>query len=116
MTIVADENIDFPIIIALRNAGYEVYSIVEQTPGIKDNAVLEQSFATSSILLTEDKDFGEHVYRIGSQHSGVVLIRLFNLSLDLKIRLLLEAFKSYADDFLNAFSVIEPGKVRILKK
>lgn len=116
MTIVADENIDFPIVAALRNAGYEVYSITEQMPGIKDNVVLEKSFDTYSILLTEDKDFGEHVFRMGSQHAGVVLVRMYNLNLASKIQLLLEAFTKYFAEFENAFSVVEPGKVRILRK
>ena len=116
MTIVADENIDFPIVAALRSAGYEVYSITEQMPGVNDNTVLEKSFDSKSILLTEDKDFGEHVFRIGSRHSGVVLIRLYNLGLASKIQLLLEAFNKYFVEFENAFSVVEPGKVRILKK
>ena len=116
MTIVADENIDFPIVVALRNAGYEVYSITEQMPGVKDDTVLEKSFATNSILLTEDKDFGEHVFRIGSQHAGVVLVRLYNLGLASKVQLLLEAFTKYFAEFENAFSVVEPGKIRILRR
>lgn len=115
MTILADENIDHPIVLALRQAGFQVFSVVEESPGIKDGPVLDKSVTTNSILLTGDKDFGEHVYRLKSVHTGVVLVRLFDLSLDVKIRIVLEVFNEHFDEMADSFTVIEPGKVRIKK-
>jgi len=59
MIFLADENLDFPIISALRNAGYDVLSVSELSPSIDDNEVLKIANNENRILLTSDKDFGE---------------------------------------------------------
>lgn len=59
MIFLADENLDFPIISALRNAGYDVLSVLELSPSIDDNEVLKIANNENRILLTSDKDFGE---------------------------------------------------------
>ena len=41
MNFVADENIDIEIIDHLRNAGYEVFSISEEYPGVPDEDVIK---------------------------------------------------------------------------
>jgi len=57
--ILADENIDYPLIEAIRGIGIEVYSIFELNRGMMDETVIEFSRAPPRIILTEDKDFGE---------------------------------------------------------
>ena len=59
MIFLADENLDFPIISALRNAGCDVLSVSELSPSIDDNEVLKIANNENRILLTSDKDFGE---------------------------------------------------------
>lgn len=60
MKIVADESVDFGIIIKLRSFGIEVNSIAESTPGIKDTEVLETALNQGLLLVTEDKDFFQY--------------------------------------------------------
>ena len=60
----------------LRNHGHDVVSIFEQARGADDDAILHKAFTENRILVTNDKDFGEKVYRQGYPHRGVVLLRL----------------------------------------
>ncbi|MCW3109000.1 MAG: hypothetical protein JWQ09_3506 [Segetibacter sp.] len=57
--IVADESVDFRIVIALRAAGLIVYSVAEELPSITDISVLSIAYDKKALLITEDKDFGE---------------------------------------------------------
>ncbi len=62
--ILADENIDFRIITALRDSGLKVVSIQEDFKSVSDSEVIKISRESNSIILTEDKDFGEWVLLI----------------------------------------------------
>ena len=54
-----DESVDFRIVKGLRRSNYEVFSIMEDSPGIDDNGVLEYADKKNTVLITEDKDFGD---------------------------------------------------------
>jgi predicted nuclease of predicted toxin-antitoxin system len=60
----------------LREQGHEVFSVYEEARGIDDEEVIQKAFAENWILITNDKDFGEKVYREQHPHKGVVLLRL----------------------------------------
>ena len=63
MDLVADENVDAPIVAALRGADHRVIYARELHPGIDDARVLEMANSHGALLLTSDKDFGELVFR-----------------------------------------------------
>jgi predicted nuclease of predicted toxin-antitoxin system len=73
---VVDESADRQIADALREAGHEVTSIAEISPGIADDRVLRLANDTEAVLVTCDKDFGELIFRQHRAHAGVVLVRL----------------------------------------
>lgn len=75
MRILADENIDYPVVRKIRDSGLEVLSIMELYPGENDNFVLSVARELDCILLTNDKDFGDLVIRQKLQHRGVILLR-----------------------------------------
>ena len=74
MNLVADENIDRGIIERLRRDGHLVDWIAELSPSVSDEEVLRLAVEGGAVLVTEDKDFGELVYRCGLAHSGVLLV------------------------------------------
>lgn len=61
MKLLADENVSALLIRRLRDADFDVYTIVESHPGISDIEVLTIAAQSQRLLLTEDKDFGELV-------------------------------------------------------
>jgi predicted nuclease of predicted toxin-antitoxin system len=61
MRLVADESCDGAVVRALRAAGHDVLAIAEVAPGADDSTVIDLAGRANSILLTEDKDFGQLV-------------------------------------------------------
>lgn len=113
MNLLADESVDKSIVDRLRKDGHSVLYIGELTPSIDDAAVLHQANQNGSLLLTSDKDFGELVFRMGQVHAGVVLLRLAGLSAVEKAMTVSSVFATQANELLEAFSVISPGRIRI---
>lgn len=73
--ILADENIHYFIIKVLREAGFTVNSISENSKGIKDEEVIKRSIQNNYWLLTEDKDFGEWVFSHHIKNLSVIFLR-----------------------------------------
>jgi predicted nuclease of predicted toxin-antitoxin system len=114
--IIADENIEVEMVALLRSEGHTVEHIAETSRGALDDEILERAEKSGALLLTEDKDFGELVYRKQRGHSGVVLVRLpEDLPPDDKASIVAAAFRKRGADFPGRFSVITPGAVRIRK-
>jgi predicted nuclease of predicted toxin-antitoxin system len=113
MRILADESVDQPVIQQLRDDGFAVESIRELSPGITDDEVLTRANVLDAVLLTEDKDFGELVYRLGRVTRGVVLIRLEGHSPARRAEIVSNAFDSEGVHFPEAFTVVSSGLVRI---
>lgn len=113
MKLVADESVEGPTVHALRAAGHEILFIAESSPGIEDGAVLEIARQQNALLLTADKDFGELVFRNGERHSGVLLIRSVEGSLEENAANTLAAISQYGTELVNRFSVLAKGVLRI---
>ncbi|MGK7896926.1 MAG: DUF5615 family PIN-like protein [Xenococcus sp. (in: cyanobacteria)] len=60
----------------LREQGYEVFSVYEEARGITDDLIIKKAFDKNWIVITNDKDFGEKVYRENLPHRGIILMRL----------------------------------------
>ena len=73
--ILADENIHGFIIKTLREAGFEVVSVIESSSGIKDEKVIQLALEHGYLLLTEDKDFGEWVFAHHIKDLSVLFLR-----------------------------------------
>lgn len=114
--IVADECVEYEIVERLRQNGLSILSIMESHNGIKDVQVLDIAFKNTAFLLTEDKDFGELVFRMLLPHKGVLLVRFpNNYDPDLKaekvVRTILEKF----EEMDLRFSVLSENKLRVTR-
>ena len=115
MKIIADECVDFGIIRMLRANGVEVYSILEETASIQDVDVLKIANEQETILLTEDKDFGELVFRLKMPNHGVILVRMMENSRAEKIKKVVNVILQHYVQLKDAFSLITDDKVKIKK-
>ena len=113
MILLADESVDRPIVERLRQDGHDTTYVAELAPGISDDDVLREANNRTALLLTEDKDFGELVYRLGRVHTGIVLIRMAGLPAAAKADTVAQVFQDHAAELPGAFTVISPGAVRI---
>ncbi|ANH83399.1 hypothetical protein A8C56_22595 [Niabella ginsenosidivorans] len=108
---VADERVDFRIVKALRLYGAEVFAICEEQPSINDQEVLHIAVSKNAVLITEDKDFGELVFRLRLPHKGVILGRMKDVNF--KIENVAAAIYQNFELLHNRFSVINERRLRI---
>jgi predicted nuclease of predicted toxin-antitoxin system len=113
MNFLADESLDSPIIKQLRARGLNVKSVAETNPSIDDEQVLQWANDEDRILITIDKDFGELIFRLRKIHSGVILLRLDQVSLSDKIELLLNLIDDHGESLRSSFTVIQENLIRI---
>jgi predicted nuclease of predicted toxin-antitoxin system len=71
-----DECIDAGLVSHLRAGGHEVVYLAEIAPAASDTEVIVRARAEGRIVLTEDKDFGDLVFRRGHDVPCVVLLRI----------------------------------------
>lgn len=64
MQFLANENFPRISIKFLREAGYDVASGSEDSPGAEDSEVLVRAVSEERFLLTFDRDYGELIYRL----------------------------------------------------
>ncbi len=115
MKFLADEGVDKPIVTQLRTAGFNIDYVLELIPGADDQTVLELAYSQQRILITQDKDFGELVFRLHQPHHGIVLIRLEGYSPHFKAEIVTQFLQQHEAEMLNGFTVIQPNVIRIRK-
>ena len=62
---------------------YDIKVIRDIDPRMKDRDVLKLAVTEKRMVITMDKDFGELVFNSGLNHSGVLLLRLDNILVQL---------------------------------
>ncbi len=100
----------------LRQWRHDVFSVYEQSRGADDDSILQRAYAENRILITNDKDFGELIYRGKKLHRGVILLRLEDERADNKIAVLQRLFGLYADRLTDNFVVVTESTVRFASK
>jgi predicted nuclease of predicted toxin-antitoxin system len=99
----------------LCDQGYDVLSVYEQARGIDDAEVISLALAEERILITNDKDFGEIVYRERRLHQGIILLRLQNANPTAKIAALTHLLANHADKLEGSFVVVTEKQARFAK-
>lgn len=100
----------------LRDQGHEVYSVYEEARGLDDEAIIAKALAENWILITNDKDFGEKVYRERHPHRGVVLLRLEDERPKCKIEKVSQLLTDYGDRLVDHFVVVTEKQVRFARE
>ena len=113
ISFIVDENIDHRIVQLLREADLEIHSVAEISPGTADQSVIKLAVEKRSIILTDDKDFGEMVFRQSQNCPGVILLRLASLDFRTRAQLIIDVIKKLGEDIKGKFVVLNPERVRI---
>jgi predicted nuclease of predicted toxin-antitoxin system len=82
---------------------------------MEDDEVIRKAYEESWILVTNDKDFGEKVYRERRPHRGVLLMRLEDERANNKIQVLTRLLEGYADSLAGKFVVVTETHVRFAR-
>lgn len=113
MRFLANENVPLASVNLLRQAGYEIAAIIQDSPGAKDLDVLTRAANEQRIVLTFDRDYGELLYRARAPvPMGVVYFRFDPLTPEEPAQQLLGLLQQNAISLEGKFTVIERGLVR----
>jgi predicted nuclease of predicted toxin-antitoxin system len=88
------------------------FSVYEEARGTADDDILDKAYSENWILITNDKDFGEKVYRDKRPHHGVIFLRLQDERAVSKIDAIEKLLDRYEDQLADAFAVVAETQVR----
>jgi predicted nuclease of predicted toxin-antitoxin system len=74
MRLLADRCIARSTISGLRDDGHDVLALAETELNPPDEEILSLATTESRVLITEDADFGTHIFREGAASPGVIRI------------------------------------------
>lgn len=77
-----------------------------------DDGILQKALDENWVLITNDRHFGERVYRERRQHAGVVLLRLDDERTGNKIKTLRRLLEGHAHQLPGRFVVVTESQVR----
>ena len=114
MRFIVDECTGPTVSIWLAEQGYDVYSVSLRSPGWKDVQILAKANEEKRIIITNDRDFGELIYKFHQVHKGVIFLRLGDETVANKIAVLQRLFNLYSSSITNeAYITVTEESVRI---
>jgi predicted nuclease of predicted toxin-antitoxin system len=108
----ADECCDTGLVASLRKDGHDVLYVTEKKAGAIDDEILSDAYKEERILITEDKDFGELVYRFKKPTYGIVLLRVDVHERHIKWSRLKRLIDDYGTKLQGHFTVVDAQKFR----
>jgi predicted nuclease of predicted toxin-antitoxin system len=113
MQFIVDESTGTAVVEYLRRLGHDVLAVAEAMPQANDPSILDRAESEGRVLVTNDKDFGELVFRSGKAHQGVILLRLHDESAANRVRVVEAVLGSHADRLSRHFIVATESRIRI---
>ena len=108
----ADECVAAALVAQLRAAGHDVSYVVELAAGETDSAAIARAQQEMRLLLTEDKDFGELIFRRNRKVPGLVLLRIDPARAALRQQRLMAAIDRFGDALFGRHTVIDEFRFR----
>jgi predicted nuclease of predicted toxin-antitoxin system len=113
MKFLLDESVEFRLHSFLQTLGHDVTSVAKDyLYGLLDEDVLAMATQEQRILITNDKDFGELIFRHQFPHSGGIFLRMKDADIEAKRFRLQEVITEHSDQ-LDQFLVVTSKSVRI---
>ncbi len=107
-----DECVDAALVELLRRSGHDVVYVIEIAPRATDLDVMSRAAQDQRLLLTEDKDFGDLVFRHARPVAGIVLMRIGPGQRQRKAERLMAAIERFGDTLFGRYVVIEEARFR----
>lgn len=113
MRFIVDESTGMAVARYLRESGHDVLVVSETMPQADDSQILTCAASEERILITNDKDFGELVFRTRQVHHGVLLLRLRDESSVSRVRMVRLVVEKYTDRLRGHFVVATEKAIRV---
>lgn len=113
MRFLANENFPLASVDLLRKQGYEVVAIAEESPGMKDKAILQRAHNEKRVLITFDRDYGELIFKLNyPAPEGVLYLRFDPVTPEEPAIHVLNLLKLDDLTFGNKFTVSDRSQTR----
>ena len=113
MRFLLDESVDVRLGVYLKSLGHDVTAVAQDhAASIRDTSVLEIALEESRILITNDRDFGDLIFRQSLPHSEVIYLRFRTRHLSILESRITEVISRYADR-LTEFIVVTEHMTRV---
>ena len=113
MRFIIDESTGKSVANYLRSKGFDTVAVSEAMPKATDFQILIRARNEKRILVTNDLDFGELVFRNGQNHSGILLLRLHDETPANRIRVVKAVIEQFGNRLPNHFVVATENGIRI---
>lgn len=113
MKFIVDESSGTAVAEYLRSIGHDVVAVAEVLPQADDQDILAKAVDERRIVVTNDKDFGELIFRSGQAHNGVLLLRLHDESAANRVHMVKVVLEQHADQLTDHFTVATESGIRI---
>lgn len=94
----------------LAEEGYDVLSISPEKRGISDKEILQIATDEKRIIITNDKDFGELIFKERTPHNGVIFLRLADETAKNKILILKKLLTQHIEIIDNEHFIVVTEK------
>lgn len=115
MKLFADENIEQPIVAFLRQDGNDVLYAAEIAVASPDTDILARANREDRVIVTNDLDFGELVFRRRLAAFGVVLFRIQTQNLPEKVKRVQNCWRQVAEHLPRSFVIVTNDRIRVRK-
>ena len=116
MRFIVDESAGFSVANYLRSLNHDVLIVAEAMPEADDSDILARAVTEERIVVTNDKDFGELVFRSGQPHHCIILLRLQDEGVTNRVRVITALLNQYTEWLPDRFTVATDNTVRFRPK
>lgn len=88
-------------------------AVAEIMPEADDEQILQCAVSEGRIVVTNDKDFGEMVFRSGQAHRGVVLLRLRDERAENKVKVVKAVLAQIGERLQDRYVVATESGIRV---
>lgn len=109
MRFLVDESSGRALANLLKKARYDVLFSRDVLPASDDEKILEFAEAEKRVLISDDRDFGELIFRLNRPSNGVIFLR----TLTTDPNKIFEMIKDILDKAEGKFIVVREGRIRV---
>ncbi len=107
-----DESTGRKVAIAIRSEGFDTISVIDDLRGARDLAIIQRAIKEQRIIVTNDKDFGELVFRFRLFPKGVILLRLKDESAKNKVKIIKSILREHLHQLEGNFLIVTEKQIR----
>lgn len=113
MRLLVDESTGKRLATLLADAGHDTVFAGDVMPSATDDDVLARAESEGRILISDDKDFGELIVRLGKPVTGFILLRTASTNPEIRFGVLAKILSEI--DVKGKLVVVKEGRIRIRK-